>query len=60
MKREGYRHLNLLIPMKMYEELRKYNIKTRKSFAEIVRGAISLLLEQMDENRKGNGKSIHD
>ena len=49
-----YRHLNLLVPFDTYEELREYSIDIGKPYAEIVRGAIALVLE---ENRNKNIKS---
>ena len=45
MIREGYKHLNLLIPMNTHRALKKVNYKTRIPVSEIVRNAINMYLE---------------
>jgi|TARA_B100000315_G_scaffold239498_1_gene258343 hypothetical protein len=52
-----YRHLNLLVPFDTYEELRKYSIDIGKPYAEIVRGAIALILEE-NRSRKIKVKNL--
>lgn len=44
--KQAHRFFNLLLPFKVYEELKLLSVETDRSVAEIVRQAISLLLEK--------------
>lgn len=44
--KQAHRFFNLLLPFKVYEELKLLSIETDRSIAEIVRQAIRLLLEK--------------
>ncbi len=54
--KEAHRFFNLLLPFKTYEELKILSTKTDKSIAAIVRQAIGLLLEKINDTKGSNTK----
>ncbi|MHC4268119.1 MAG: ribbon-helix-helix domain-containing protein [Planctomycetota bacterium] len=44
--KQAHRLFNLLLPFKTYEELKRLSVEIDKPVAEIVRQAISVLLEK--------------
>ncbi len=59
MNKEGYKHLNLLIPMHTHRDLKKINHKTRIPVSEIVRDAIGMYLEHEQKKKSKHGKSAN-
>jgi predicted DNA-binding protein len=45
--KQAHRFFNLLLPFKVYEELKRLSVETDKSIAEIVRQAVNLFLDKI-------------
>jgi predicted DNA-binding protein len=52
--KQAHRFFNLLLPFKTYEKLKQLSVESDKSVAEIVRQAISLLLDKIDATNGSN------
>jgi hypothetical protein len=54
--KQAHRFFNLLLPFKAYKELKLLSVETDRSIAEIVRQAISLMLDKIDTTKGRNTK----